>query len=84
LLLQSTGYDAKLPAQPENVVKAMHYCYVFVPIVFWSASIILAFFYRLDRKRMGEIRQVLDERRAGGIAAHEQAGGCDAGPGIAG
>lgn len=63
VLLQWTGFTATVAQQPESVLRAMRYLYIFVPIVFWLISIGLASLYRLDRKRMGRIRAILEKRR---------------------
>jgi len=63
LVLQSTGFDAKLPAQPPEVLHRMVVIFIALPIVLWSFMLLCLWRYPLNRPRMAEIRRTLEERR---------------------
>ena len=63
-VLNWTGFDVAVgKVQPEHVVHRMIIYYILLPIVFWAISILILWFYPLTRKRMGDIRTLLEERR---------------------
>lgn len=58
-----SGFDAKLPAQPEVVVTRMFALYLGLPIAFWLAAIAFAWRYPLSRTAAVRIRGELEQRR---------------------
>jgi GPH family glycoside/pentoside/hexuronide:cation symporter len=67
IILSQTGFDAKLPAQPEATVSAMKWIYIAFPVVGYGLAFLLALRYPLTKARMAEIRANLEARR-GGVA----------------
>ena len=62
-LLEFSGFTAKIPHQPADVLHRMIGIYVFFPIGFWVLALAIMYFYPLSRRRMGEIRAELETRR---------------------
>jgi len=63
VVLEFSGYDAKVDVQPENVLQRMFLLYVLLPVIIWSVALISVWFYPLDRKRSTELRATLEARR---------------------
>jgi GPH family glycoside/pentoside/hexuronide:cation symporter len=63
LVLQSTGFDAKLPAQAPEVLQRMVWIFIAMPVVLLSVMLLFLWRYPLNRPRMAEIRRTLEERR---------------------
>lgn len=49
--------------QPPEVLQTMLHWYVFLPMVFWVAALVLLHFYPLTAERVHDIRRRLEERR---------------------
>lgn len=62
-VLQWSGFTSKIIAQPPAVLHRMFLMYLLLPIGIWSIAIVIAGFYPLGRRRMGEIRAELEARR---------------------
>jgi GPH family glycoside/pentoside/hexuronide:cation symporter len=63
-VLQWTGFDqAAGKSQPPEVLQRMLVWYICLPLIFWSISLVLIYFYPLNRKRLQEVRRELEERR---------------------
>ncbi len=62
-VLYISGFDAKLGAQPPEVISRMFNLYLALPLVIWGIAIAIALKYPLDRARMKEIRATLEARR---------------------
>lgn len=62
-ILAVTGFDAKLPAQSEEVVQSLRYAYIFLPMAFWIVSLVIVSRYTLVREGMQELRVTLESRR---------------------
>lgn len=62
-VLEFSGFNAKLPQQPPEVLQKMFSLYLVVPTVIWGVALLLAIFYPLNRQRMNEIRTELEARR---------------------
>jgi GPH family glycoside/pentoside/hexuronide:cation symporter len=63
LVLEVSGFDAKLPQQAPEVLSRMFMLYLALPVLIWSVAIGVAWFYPLHRQRMQEIRDQLESRR---------------------
>ena len=63
LVLYISGFDAKLGAQPPEVISRMFGLYLALPLVIWGIAVAIAFKYPLNRARMKEIRDTLEARR---------------------
>ncbi len=63
VLLQFSGFEAKLDAQPEEVTRRMFYIYLAFPIAIWGVSLLATWFYPLNRTNCEEIRVELEARR---------------------
>jgi len=63
LVLDLSGFNVKSETQADGVLSRMFWMYILVPIVSWSIAMSLAYFYPLSRKKMDEIRKLLEERR---------------------
>lgn len=61
--LEWSGFDAKLSQQSGEVVDRMFQIFIWLPIAFWIAAIVFAWFYPLGRVASAEIRQALEVRR---------------------
>lgn len=68
LVLELTGFDPAVTEQPEEVLNRMLLTYILLPIVFWSASLLMLKLYKLDRKAVGDIRDQLEARRGEPLA----------------
>lgn len=62
VMLQPSGFDAKLPAQPPEVPTRIFHLYLAIPIVIWSPSLAVICF-PLPRLRAAEIRTEFEQRR---------------------
>ncbi|RRJ95623.1 sodium:melibiose symporter [Opitutaceae bacterium TAV4] len=63
LVLQLSGFNARLDAQPADVVQRMFVVYLILPLVIWSIAMTAACFYPLTRARSAVIRNALENRR---------------------
>ncbi len=63
VVLQMSGFQAKLPQQPDDVLQRMFLIYLFLPIVIWSVAVLSIWFYPLTRGKCAEIRGLLESRR---------------------
>lgn len=63
VVLQMTGFQAKLPQQPDEVLHRMFVIYLILPIVIWAVALLSVWFYPLTRTRCVEIRAALEKRR---------------------
>jgi GPH family glycoside/pentoside/hexuronide:cation symporter len=63
VLLQFSGFDAKLGAQPPEVSNRMFLIYLVFPLVIWSLSLVAAWFYPMNRAKCLQIRADLEARR---------------------
>ena len=63
LVLQLTGFDAKLDAQPQEALQRMFWIYLVLPIVIWGIALAFASAYPITRQRAGDIRAQLEARR---------------------
>src|SRR5690606_20367681 len=55
LVLQVSGFDAKIGAQPPEVINRMFALYFTLPVIIWGVAIAIAWRYPLNRARMAEI-----------------------------
>jgi len=62
-MLDISGFDSKIGAQPPEVIDRMFKLYLSLPIVIWGTAIVIAFTYPLNRKKMAEVRETLEARR---------------------
>jgi glycoside/pentoside/hexuronide:cation symporter, GPH family len=62
-VLQATGFDVKLNATDPVIHGRMFMIYIFLPMAFWGAALLLVWRYPLTRDRMASIRTVLESRR---------------------
>jgi glycoside/pentoside/hexuronide:cation symporter, GPH family len=63
VLLQFSGFNIKVGAQPPLVLHSMVVSYIFVPLLIWSLALIFIWLYPLSRQKMAEIRSELETRR---------------------
>lgn len=63
MVLQTSGFQAKLPQQPDNVLQRMFWIYLILPVAIWMIALVSVWFYPLTRKRCSEIREALEARR---------------------
>ena len=63
VVLEFSGFNAKLPVQPPEVLKRMMTIYLVLPTIIFGCAILIACFYPLNRARMAEIRAQLEARR---------------------
>ncbi|MDR1281937.1 MAG: MFS transporter [Opitutaceae bacterium] len=63
LVLQVSGFDAKLAGQPPEVLGRMFAMYLVLPVVIWCLALALVRFYPLTRARAEQIRDELEARR---------------------
>lgn len=61
--LEISGFDAKLPEQSAEAVHRMFMIFLWLPVAFWAAALVFAWFYPLGRVRAAEIRAALEARR---------------------
>lgn len=69
-VLQATGFDVKVNAHDGVIHWRMFMVYVFVPLFFWGAALVLVWIYPLTRARMAAIRAEIEARR-GVVSAAE-------------
>jgi len=67
--LQLSGFDSVVKTQPPEVLKNMFWLYLLLPVFFWSLSFVCLSRFKLDRKRMTEIRRELEQRAAAAATA---------------
>ncbi|MEO8614701.1 MAG: MFS transporter [Luteolibacter sp.] len=63
VVLQLSGFQAKLSQQPPDVLLRMLWLYLVLPVVIWMVALLSVWFYPLTRSRCKEIRAVLEARR---------------------
>lgn len=63
LLIQITGFNAKIAEQPQEVLGWMKILFVGLPVCLWTLSLVFIWVYPLNRARMSEIRMELEARR---------------------
>jgi GPH family glycoside/pentoside/hexuronide:cation symporter len=63
IVLAITGFQAKLPQQPDDVLMRMFTVYLVVPIAIWAIALLSIWFYPLTRARCNELRATLESRR---------------------
>ncbi|MFA7344097.1 MAG: MFS transporter [Terrimicrobiaceae bacterium] len=63
VVLQSTGFNVKLPAQPPEVLHKMVSIFIALPLVLLSLVLLCLWRYPLNRSRMAGIRETLETRR---------------------
>lgn len=61
VVLDHSGFDAKLAAQPEVALTAIRFLYIYLPAMICAAVLVMAFFYDLDRK----LPKINEELKAG-------------------
>jgi GPH family glycoside/pentoside/hexuronide:cation symporter len=61
--LQFSGFNVKLAAQSPEIVGRLKWVFITLPLVFWLAALVLILFYHLGRRRMNEIRGMLEAQR---------------------
>lgn len=62
-VLQATGFAVKVNAHDPVIHMRMFMVYIFLPLIFWGAGVILVWIYPLTRKHMSEIRTEIEARR---------------------
>lgn len=62
-ILNAGGYDGQAKIQSASAINAIEFCYVWLPIIFFAAIIVLNYMYKLD-KIYPKIREELEARRA--------------------
>ena len=62
-VLELSGFNAKVGAQPPEVLRRMFLMYLVIPVVIWCFAVLIAGVYPLSRRRMAEIRAELESRR---------------------
>jgi GPH family glycoside/pentoside/hexuronide:cation symporter len=63
LVLEVSGFTAKISRQPPEVLHRMVWLYLLLPIGIWAIAAVIAYFYPLSRLRMNGIRAELEARR---------------------
>ena len=63
VVLHLSGFQAKVPVQPEPVLHRMFLIYLVLPLAIWSVALLSVWFYPLSRTRCNEIRATLEARR---------------------
>ncbi|HSI08703.1 MAG TPA: MFS transporter [Rariglobus sp.] len=63
LVLELCGFTAKIAHQPPEVLQRMFWTYLILPVCIQGIAAIIACYYPLTRRRMGEIRLELEARR---------------------
>ncbi|RRJ95813.1 hypothetical protein Ga0100231_017575 [Opitutaceae bacterium TAV4] len=63
LVLQMSGFNAKLDNQPQDVLGRMFGMYLVLPVVIWCLALAFVWFYPLTRARAAQIRGELEARR---------------------
>lgn len=64
VMLQISGFTAKVSHQPPEVLHRMMLLYILVPLVLWGTALYFVARYPLSRDRMREIRDQLEARRS--------------------
>ncbi|EIQ02108.1 Na+/melibiose symporter-like transporter [Opitutaceae bacterium TAV1] len=63
MVLEFSGFDARVGVQPDAVVSRMFHLYLVLPIFIWGGAMVLAWFYPLTRAKSLAIRTELEARR---------------------
>lgn len=63
LMLELTGFSAKIEHQPPEVLHRMFVLYLVAPLVIWGVAFVFIKLYPLNRDSMREIRSALETRR---------------------
>lgn len=63
LMLEISGFDSSIKAQPPEVLRNMMHLYLALPVFIWGAAILIAFGYPINRAKMAEVRAELEARR---------------------
>ncbi len=63
LVLQLSGFQAKLAEQPPEVLQRMFMLSLVLPIIIWSVAMVVTRLYPLTRQSAIEIRAELETRR---------------------
>lgn len=64
LVLEISGFNVKLAhQQPPEVLHRMLVLYVVLPLFIWACGLFFIWRYPLNRKKMGDIRTILEDRR---------------------
>ncbi|MFA6288924.1 MAG: MFS transporter [Opitutaceae bacterium] len=63
VVLQSTGFDAKLSGQSPEVLQRMVFIFIALPVAIWAVMLLCLWRYPLNRERMADIRSALEIRR---------------------
>ncbi len=62
-VLELSGFNAKIGAQPPDVLRRMLTMYLTLPLGIWAIALVIACAYPLSRGRMATIRSQLESRR---------------------
>jgi GPH family glycoside/pentoside/hexuronide:cation symporter len=73
-LVRYSGFDPKLPAQPDHVITKLLWLALTPNILFTFVTVILATRFRMDASMMNDVRRQLDERRASAAASAANGG----------
>lgn len=63
VILQTSGFNAKLSHQPDNVLNVMFFIFIILPVALWSITLAFLWRYPLNREVMTRIRSELEQRR---------------------
>ena len=63
VVLQLTGFTAKVSDQPQPVLDRMFVVYLVAPLVFWGVALAFVWFYPLTRESSLKVRAELEARR---------------------
>jgi GPH family glycoside/pentoside/hexuronide:cation symporter len=63
VVLQMSGFQAKAPQQPDDVLQRMFAIYLILPVAIWCVALLSIWFYPLTRAKCAEIRALLEARR---------------------
>lgn len=63
VLLELSGFTAKAPQQPQEVLGRMFAIFLILPVCIWTAAAVIGWLYPLTRTRMMEVRGELEKRR---------------------
>lgn len=63
VVLQMTGFNSALAAQPPEVLERMFHIYLILPLPLWIVAIFIFWRYPLGRARAAQIREALEARR---------------------
>ena len=64
IYMSMNGYDGTAAVQTDSAISAIRICFIFVPIVIYLATIVLGYFFKLD-KQHPQIVKELEERHKG-------------------